>query len=84
MKRKGKGKRLLSILLSVLMVFALTPFIAFGDDGDGEFSTLAGAVKVDPTIQYQTIEGWGTAICWWGNLVGTWQGIVTDWNTAKA
>ena len=80
MKRKGKGKRLLSILLSVLMVFALTPFIAFGDDGDGEFSTLAGAVKVDPTIQYQTIEGWGTAICWWGNLVGTWQGIVTDWS----
>jgi len=27
-------------------------------------------VTVDPSIKFQTIEGWGTSLCWWANVVG--------------
>lgn len=29
-------------------------------------------VTVDPTIRYQTLEGWGTSLSWWGNACGNW------------
>ncbi len=25
---------------------------------------------VDPSIQYQTLQGWGTSLAWWANVVG--------------
>src|SRR5262249_10684408 len=25
---------------------------------------------IDPSIQYQTLQGWGTSLAWWGNVVG--------------
>ena len=31
--------------------------------------TAYGAV-VDPSIQYQTLQGWGTSLAWWANVVG--------------
>jgi hypothetical protein len=70
------SKVLISIILSICLIVTMTPTAAFAD----EISIKADGIQVDPTIQYQDIEGWGTAICWWGNLVGTWQGIVTDWS----
>lgn len=27
-------------------------------------------VTVNPTVHYQTMEGWGTSLCWWANVVG--------------
>ncbi|MDD5659591.1 MAG: glycoside hydrolase, partial [Actinomycetota bacterium] len=30
------------------------------------------AVIIDPVNQYQTLEGWGTSLCWWANVVGGW------------
>lgn len=27
-------------------------------------------VVIDPTIEHQTIEGWGVSLAWWANLVG--------------
>ena len=30
----------------------------------------ATGVTVNPEKQYQTLEGWGTSLCWWGNMVG--------------
>lgn len=27
-------------------------------------------VKIDPSIQYQTFEGFGTSMAWWGNIIG--------------
>jgi len=27
---------------------------------------------VDPTIHYQTLEGWGTSLAWWAEAVGSW------------
>jgi O-glycosyl hydrolase len=32
----------------------------------------APTVVVDPAAQYQTLEGWGTSLCWWANVVGGW------------
>lgn len=32
----------------------------------------ATTVTIDPSATYQTIEGWGSSICWWGNQIGSW------------
>jgi hypothetical protein len=40
-------------------------------------ATIDPTINVDPSLQFQTMEGWGTTIAWWGNLVGTWVGVTT-------
>lgn len=35
-------------------------------------------VKVDPSLQYQSFEGWGTSLCWWANHVGGWSAAGRD------
>ena len=30
----------------------------------------ARVAVVDPARQYQTLEGWGTSLCWWAHVVG--------------
>lgn len=32
----------------------------------------ATTITIDPTIRYQTLEGWGTSLAWWGNACGNW------------
>lgn len=32
----------------------------------------ATLVKVNPSTEHQTFEGWGTSLCWWANRVGGW------------
>lgn len=32
----------------------------------------ATGVNIDPGTTYQTIEAWGSSICWWGNQIGSW------------
>jgi O-glycosyl hydrolase len=29
-------------------------------------------VRVDPTVRYQAVEGWGTSLAWWANVIGGW------------
>ncbi|MBN1696149.1 MAG: hypothetical protein JW881_01435 [Spirochaetales bacterium] len=29
-------------------------------------------VVVNPSVRYQTTEGWGTSLCWFGNVIGGW------------
>jgi len=29
-------------------------------------------IRVDPRQQQQTLEGWGTSLCWWASAVGGW------------
>lgn len=29
-------------------------------------------VTVDPATRYQTLEGWGSSLCWWAAQVGNW------------
>ena len=52
--------RVLSIALALMCV------------GEAEAVGAARAVRVDPSIQYQTIQGFGTDLAWWANLVGGW------------
>lgn len=33
---------------------------------------VSGEVAVNPRVHYQTLEGWGTSMCWWGNVIGSW------------
>ena len=37
-----------------------------------EISQIAGEVSVNPNLHYQTLDGWGTSLCWWGNVIGSW------------
>jgi hypothetical protein len=39
--------------------------LAFVPAAFADYSTA-----VDPSIQFQTVEGWGTSLAWWGNVVG--------------
>ena len=65
------GKKFVSLLLTTAMIaglFALAPVTG----------AAAGAISLDPSVEYQTMEGWGTSICWWGNTVGTWIGATNE------
>lgn len=33
----------------------------------------ANYYKIDPRLERQELEGWGTSIGWWGNVIGTWK-----------
>jgi O-glycosyl hydrolase len=56
---KSRGRYLMGLLTGILLLMSGSSLI-FG----------ATAVTVSPNIQYQTLEGWGTSLCWWGNVVG--------------
>jgi len=30
-------------------------------------------VKPDPERSYQSIEGWGSSLCWWAHMIGQWE-----------
>jgi O-glycosyl hydrolase len=32
----------------------------------------ASTITIDPSQQYQTIQGWGTSMAWWANIIGGW------------
>ena len=33
---------------------------------------------IDPSLQYQTVDGWGTSLAWWAKLVGEWKTDAKD------
>lgn len=43
----------------------------------------SGALNIDPTVELQTIEGWGVSLCWWAAQAGNWleeqQDEIVDW-----
>jgi O-glycosyl hydrolase len=45
-----------------------------GAAGAGSLARAAAAttVRVDPQLQYQTIQGWGTSLAWWAEVAGNW------------
>ncbi len=66
---------------------------ATGSGGGGAIGTTGGIeqprptvtaepgtdlVKVDPGVEHQTFEGWGTSLCWWANHVGGWGETARD------
>ncbi len=57
-----KSLKLFVILATVISIYALYNVKVFA----------ATRVSVNPDIQYQTTEGWGTSLCWFGNVIGGW------------
>ena len=35
-------------------------------------------IKIDPNKTWQTIEGWGSSLCWWAAQVGNWKEAKVD------
>lgn len=56
----------------VLSAIAEVPVMAAGEEN------TTGEIAVNPDIHYQTLDGWGTSLCWWGNIIGSWGDA--DWN----
>ncbi|MCU4166614.1 glycoside hydrolase [Carboxylicivirga caseinilyticus] len=36
-------------------------------------SQVQTSIKPNPTLKYQTIEGWGSSLCWWAHMAGQWE-----------
>ena len=47
---------------------ALAPLVLIGSSAAAPADSYRAVV--DPSIQYQTLQGWGTSLAWWGNVVG--------------
>jgi len=36
------------------------------------------SISVDPTLQYQKWDGWGTSLCWWAHVIGGYPDAVRE------
>ncbi len=67
-KRKGQ----LDVIERILQRLGLG---GADQQGLGQRATVGAAgttVNVDLTARYQTVEGWGTSLCWWAVVAGGW------------
>jgi uncharacterized protein YjdB/O-glycosyl hydrolase len=71
-----KFKRMLSLTICTALVTSGGLYIP--NKGLPAKAATVNAVIVDPSLQYQTIEGWGTSLAWWGDLVGKWSTSARD------
>lgn len=77
MMTKKRDKKILAGALALVIGMGVgfpagvPPVLAAGGAPHGE-------IAVNPDIHYQTLEGWGTSLCWWGNVIGSWGDA--DWN----
>ena len=77
MNKNRKFKKTIAAAAALLMgASALFPAAAVPASA-AETKTW-GEIAVNPDIHYQTLEGWGTSLCWWGNVIGSWGDA--DWN----
>ncbi|TYP79865.1 O-glycosyl hydrolase [Paenibacillus methanolicus] len=56
-----------------MLAIPLIMSAGFGSGGLGGGETASAAAYtavVNPSVQYQTWEGWGTSLAWWANVVG--------------
>lgn len=68
MIRRKRGK--LALVLSTLFLFQISSYSMTTPKADN--SEKSNYVTVDPSVQYQEFEGWGTSLGWWANMVGDW------------
>lgn len=62
-----KTKRSLTLLLTSTLLVAILSNV-----GSPQKALASTTVRVDPNMQYQTLEGWGANLAWWGNTIGKW------------
>ncbi|MBA2392349.1 MAG: hypothetical protein H0V70_06345 [Ktedonobacteraceae bacterium] len=61
-------KHLVAGLTTLLL---LTTFAGLLQSSAG-VASAATAITVEPSLQYQTFQGWGTSLAWWANIIGGW------------
>lgn len=53
--------------------------VGSSQQGLGQHIATGGTtVNVDLTARYQTVEGWGTSLCWWAVMAGGWSDPVRN------
>jgi len=62
-----KIKKICFLILTGIFVFVIDMIVV-----TPIYAADPTTVVIDPTNQYQTIEGWGTSLCWWANVIGSW------------
>lgn len=77
MIRRKKGK--IALILSTVFLLQMGNYSIITPKADN--SRKINYVTVDPSMQYQEFEGWGTSLCWWANMVGNWD--MVDPNDAE-
>lgn len=65
-----KLKKILS--LSLTTIFMSTFSYGNLNSKINAYAATANIINIDPSIQYQTMEGFGTSLAWWAKLVGEW------------
>lgn len=66
---KTKYKKRLAILNHSMLILALL-ITTYGVVPMKNASAASYNATVNPNVQYQTWEGWGTSLAWWANRVG--------------
>lgn len=59
------GATVLSLLVSLLGVQQASV-------GATHVALAASTITVEPSLQFQTLQGWGTSLAWWANIIGGW------------
>jgi len=61
----------------LLLVIFVSPLLAMCQRGE-EKSSETNAIVIDPGKTMQTVEGWGSSLCWWAGQVGDWEESKVD------
>ncbi|MFJ4685537.1 RICIN domain-containing protein [Streptomyces sp. NPDC088789] len=61
---------MVAALLAATALTAVEPFSATA--GAAEEPTAALTVRLDPSYQHPSFQGWGTALAWFANVTGGW------------
>lgn len=59
-------------ILSVASAFILLAALFSIQVASAPTAYASYTVTVNPSQQYQTIQGWGTSLAWWANIIGGW------------
>lgn len=71
MKQLSLFQRGVAAFLAIPMALSGIPFPAAARTVPVSSSSFIGEIALDPQVHYQTLEGWGTSLCWWGNIIGS-------------
>ena len=61
----------MKLTIVIISLLLLVPFLS--NCQNEEFPTNQPAVEINPEQIHQTIEGWGSSLCWWAGQVGNWE-----------
>lgn len=68
-RRKNLKQILTGVLAGSILISSVGPVNTVSA---AEITQTAGEISVNPSLHYQTLDGWGTSLCWWGNVIGSW------------